>query len=53
MASAMTELWNDPARRLTQGEAMLDRARARFTEKGYTTALRAVYERLPARGGAI
>jgi glycosyltransferase involved in cell wall biosynthesis len=43
LASAMTELWSDPARRLTQGEAMLDRVRARFTEKGYTSALRGVY----------
>jgi len=43
LASRMEDLWDDPARRLAEGEAALERARERFTEGRFLAGLLRVY----------
>ena len=43
MAGAMRRLWDDPDRRRAEGEALIARARERFSEERYVTELMAVY----------
>jgi glycosyltransferase involved in cell wall biosynthesis len=43
LASAMTALWADPARRQTEGDALLAQARDRFGEERYVRALTGLY----------
>jgi len=39
----MRSLWDDPARRAAEGDALLRRARERFSEARYVEELLAVY----------
>jgi glycosyltransferase involved in cell wall biosynthesis len=43
LARAMLALWNDPDRRRADGEALLVRARERFSERRYVEELMSVY----------
>jgi glycosyltransferase involved in cell wall biosynthesis len=43
LAAAMRALWDDPARRRAEGDALLARARERFSERRYVDELTAVY----------
>jgi glycosyltransferase involved in cell wall biosynthesis len=49
LAAAMTRLWADPQQRRGEGEALLARARRRFSEERYTRDLLALYERVQAQ----
>jgi glycosyltransferase involved in cell wall biosynthesis len=46
MAERLRELWDDPDRRLAEGEALLARARQRHSEERYLDALLDLYERV-------
>jgi glycosyltransferase involved in cell wall biosynthesis len=46
LAARMQELWADPARRVDDGEAGIERARERFSEERYVRALLALYASL-------
>ena len=46
LAGRMEDLWDEPARRLSEGEAALARAREHFTEGRYLTGLLKVYDSL-------
>ena len=52
LASAMSALWADPARRQTEGDALLARARDRFGEERYVRALTGLYEAVMHSVGA-
>jgi glycosyltransferase involved in cell wall biosynthesis len=43
LAAAMRALWDDPERRRAEGEALVERARERFSERRYVDELMAVY----------
>jgi glycosyltransferase involved in cell wall biosynthesis len=43
LAAAMRTLWDDPERRRADGDALLARARERFSERRYVDQLLAVY----------
>jgi glycosyltransferase involved in cell wall biosynthesis len=43
LADAMGALWNDPARRRSEGDALLARARAEYGAERYVEGLRAAY----------
>lgn len=45
LARAMRALWDDPGRRAADGDALLRRARERFSERRYVDELLAVYRR--------
>jgi glycosyltransferase involved in cell wall biosynthesis len=46
LADRLSELWADPERRRTEGEALMQRARERHREDRYTRALLGLYERI-------
>jgi glycosyltransferase involved in cell wall biosynthesis len=46
LGAAMLALWDDPARRVREGEALLASARERFGEARYLSGLLALYDRL-------
>jgi glycosyltransferase involved in cell wall biosynthesis len=46
MATRIRELWDDPMRRLDEGDAAIVRARDRFSEERYVRSLLALYRRL-------
>ena len=48
LAGRMEDLWDEPERRLAEGEAALARARERFTEGRYLTGLLKVYDEVTA-----
>jgi glycosyltransferase involved in cell wall biosynthesis len=48
LAAALDELWRDPERRRREGEALLERARARHAERRYVAGLLELYGRLGA-----
>jgi glycosyltransferase involved in cell wall biosynthesis len=48
LAARMSALWEDPAARRAEGEALLARARAHHSEERYVRELLAVYERAGA-----
>jgi glycosyltransferase involved in cell wall biosynthesis len=48
LAGRMEELWNDPRRRVDEGDAAIERARG-FGEDGYVRGLLAVYAGLGIR----
>jgi glycosyltransferase involved in cell wall biosynthesis len=43
MAARMRELWDDPRRRVDEGDAAIQRARERFSEEAYVRRLLALY----------
>jgi glycosyltransferase involved in cell wall biosynthesis len=49
LAAAMRRLWDDAPLRAAEGEAMLGRVRERYSERRYTRALLALYERVQAQ----
>jgi glycosyltransferase involved in cell wall biosynthesis len=46
LAARMEELWNDPERRVDEGDAGIARAREGFGEEGYVRTLLGVYARI-------
>jgi len=46
LAARMEELWDDPARRVDEGEAAIARAAAEFGEERYVHRLLALYDSL-------
>jgi glycosyltransferase involved in cell wall biosynthesis len=51
LATAMSELWSDPAHRAAVGDAALARVRDQFSEERYLRDLVAVYEGAPGADG--
>jgi glycosyltransferase involved in cell wall biosynthesis len=49
LARAMSALRADPARRVAEGAALLERVRGRFSEERYTRELLGLYERVQAQ----
>jgi glycosyltransferase involved in cell wall biosynthesis len=49
LAERLRGLWDDPDRRLAEGEALLSRARQRHSEERYLRELLDLYERVSAR----
>jgi glycosyltransferase involved in cell wall biosynthesis len=49
LAERLRALWDDPDRRLAEGEALLSRARQRHSEERYLRELLELYERVSAR----
>jgi glycosyltransferase involved in cell wall biosynthesis len=48
MGGRMRELWDDPRRRVDEGDAAIARARERFSEEAYVRGLLALYRRVLA-----
>jgi glycosyltransferase involved in cell wall biosynthesis len=49
LAARMRELWDDPRRRVDEGDAGIQRARERFSEEAYVRRLLSLYRDLLAR----
>jgi glycosyltransferase involved in cell wall biosynthesis len=52
LGDRLRALWDDPARRAAEGDALLTRARERHSEERYTAALRGLYERVTSASTA-